>query len=109
MRWESLRAVQVERFVLARAAGQRPRSVQVGLTAVRTLLRWMCLEAMAPPGLADMIGSVAAWTPTALPKALTPEQVSPSSHRGVRRICRVLLVLLSVGWFGLAGGGERRC
>lgn len=75
-RWESLRAVQVERFVVARAAGQRPRSVQVGLTAVRALLRWMCLEAMAPPGLADMIGSVAAWTPTALPKALTPGQVA---------------------------------
>ena len=75
-RWESLRAVQVERFVVTRAAGQRPRSVQVGLTAVRALLRWMCLEAMAPPGLADMIGSVAAWTPTALPKALTPGQVA---------------------------------
>jgi integrase/recombinase XerD len=75
-RWESLRAVQVQRFVVARAAGQRPRSVQVGLTAVRALMRWMCLEAMAPPGLADMIGSVAAWTPTALPKALTPGQVA---------------------------------
>lgn len=74
-RWESLRAVEVQRFVVARAAGQRRRSVQVGLTAVRALLRWMCLEAMAPPGLADMIGSVAAWTPTALPKALTPGQV----------------------------------
>lgn len=75
-RWESLKAVQVQRFVVARAAGQRPRSVQVGLTAVRALLRWMCLEAMAPSGLADMIGSVAAWTPTALPKALTPGQVA---------------------------------
>jgi site-specific recombinase XerD len=74
-RWESLRAVQVQRFVVARAAGQRRRSVQVGLTAVRAVLRWMCLEAMAPPGLADMIGSVAAWTPTALPKALTPGQI----------------------------------
>ncbi|MGB8199732.1 MAG: hypothetical protein WCF33_08570 [Pseudonocardiaceae bacterium] len=58
---------------MARAAGQCPRSVQVGLTAVRALLRWMCLEAMAPPGLADMIGSVAAWTLTVLSKALTPE------------------------------------
>ncbi|MGB6162646.1 MAG: hypothetical protein WBF75_08770 [Pseudonocardiaceae bacterium] len=40
---------------------------------MRALLRWMCLEAMAPPGLADMIGSVAAWTLTVLSKALTPE------------------------------------
>src|SRR5450755_3696273 len=70
-RWESLTAAQVDRFVVARAVGQRPRSVQVGLTAVRALARWMCLEAMAPPGLADMIGSVAAWTATTPPKALT--------------------------------------
>jgi integrase/recombinase XerD len=35
-RWESLRAVQVQRFVVARAAGQRRRSVQVGLTAGRS-------------------------------------------------------------------------
>lgn len=75
-RWESLTAAQVDRFVVARAVGQRPRSVQVGLTAVRALVRWMCLEAMAPPGLADMIGSMAsAWTATTPPKALTPGQV----------------------------------
>jgi integrase/recombinase XerD len=74
-RWESLTAAQVDRFVVARAVGQRPRSVQVGLNAVRALVRWLCLEAMAPCGLADMIGSVAAWTPTTLPKALTPGQV----------------------------------
>lgn len=74
-RWESLTAAQVDRFVVARAVGQRPRSVQVGLTAVRALVRWLCLEGMAPPGLADMIGSVASWGPTAPPKALTLGQV----------------------------------
>jgi len=74
-RWESLTAAQVDRFVVARGVGQRPRSVQVGLTAVRALVRWMCLEAMAPPGLVDMIGSVAGWTATAPPKALTLGQV----------------------------------
>lgn len=71
-RWESLTAAQVDRFVVARAVGQRPRSVQVGLTAVRALVRWLRLEAIAPPGLADMIGSMAAaWTATRPPKALT--------------------------------------
>lgn len=75
VRWESLRAAQIDRFIVARAAGQRPRSVQVGLTAVRALLRWMFLEGMAPCELADMIGSVATWTPTALPKALTLGQI----------------------------------
>lgn len=73
--WESLTAAEVDRFVVARADGHRPRSVQVGLTAVRALLRWMCLEAIAPPGLADLIGSVAGWGPTVPPKALTLGQV----------------------------------
>jgi integrase/recombinase XerD len=75
-RWESLTSAQVEAFIAVRAVGQRPRSVQVGLTALRVLLRWMWLEALAPQGLADAIGPVATWTPTALPKALTSGQVS---------------------------------
>lgn len=74
-RWESLRAAQIDRFIVARAAGQRPRSVQVGLTAVRALLRWMFLEGMVGSELADMIGAVATWTPTAPPKALTLGQI----------------------------------
>lgn len=74
-RWESLTAAEVDRFVVARAAGHRPRSVQVGLTAVRALARWMCLEEIAAPGLADMIGSVAGWGPAVPPKALTLGQV----------------------------------
>jgi integrase/recombinase XerD len=74
-RWDVLTAAQVDRFVVARAVGQRPRSVQVGLNAVRALVRWMTLEAMAPAGLAGMVGSVAAWTATTPPKALTPGQV----------------------------------
>ena len=74
-RWEALTAAQVDRFVAARAVGQRPRSVQVGLTAVRALMRWMCLERMAPAGSADMIGSVPGWTADAPPKGLTPGQV----------------------------------
>lgn len=76
LRWESLTAAQVDRFVVARAVGQRPRSVQVGLTAVRALARWLCLEAIVPPGLADLIGSVAGRTPTTPPKALTLNQIS---------------------------------
>jgi integrase/recombinase XerD len=75
-RWESLTSAHVEAFIAVRALGQRPRSVQVGLTALRALLRWMWLQALAPKGLADAIGPVATWTPTALPKALTSGQVS---------------------------------
>jgi len=74
-RWESLTAVALDRFVVARAASHRPQSVQAGLTAVRALVRWLCLEAMAPPGLADMLGSVTVRTATTWPKALTRGQV----------------------------------
>jgi site-specific recombinase XerC len=74
-RWESLTPAQVDRFVVARAGGQRSRSVQVGLTAVRALVRWLCLEGMAPAGITDVIGSTAGWGPTAPPKALTPAQL----------------------------------
>ena len=56
-RWESLRAVQVQRFVVARAAGQRRRAVQVGLTAGRAGWRWMCREAMAAAGLVGPDGT----------------------------------------------------
>jgi integrase/recombinase XerD len=75
-RWESVTVAEVDRYVVARAVGRRPRSVQVGLNAVRALARWLCLEAIAPPGLADMIGSVTGRTPTTPPKALTLDQIS---------------------------------
>lgn len=76
VRWASLTAHQIDQFVIMRATGQRPRSVQIGLTAIRAVLRWLFVEGLAPPGLADLIGSVASWTPTTVPKALTAEQVT---------------------------------
>jgi site-specific recombinase XerD len=73
--WGSLTAGQVREFVSVRAVGQRPRSVQVGLTALRTLLRWMFAEGLVPAGLAEGLGPVSAPTMVALPKALTTDQV----------------------------------
>lgn len=75
-RWETLTAGQVAQFTVVRAAGQRPRSVQVGLNALRALLRWLWLEGVTPAPLADTVGPCAAPSPTALPKALTSGQVS---------------------------------
>jgi site-specific recombinase XerC len=74
-RWQSLTSGQVERFMRGRAVGQRVASIRKGLTAVRALLRWMCLEGIAPVGLADMIGPVAVWGSSAVPKGLAPGQV----------------------------------
>jgi integrase/recombinase XerD len=106
-RWDWLTAAQVDRFVVARAIGQRPRSVQVGLNAVRALVRWMSLEAMAPAGLAEMVGSVAAWTATTPPKALTPGQVddllSGLSADAVAR-CRDEAMLALMWRMGLRAG-----
>jgi len=73
--WASLTARQVAVFVTGRAVGQRPRSVGVGVNALRALLRWMWLEGMVPMPLADTIGSLAAPTGTGLAKALTTGQV----------------------------------
>jgi site-specific recombinase XerD len=73
--WGSLTAGQVREFVLVRAVGQRRRSVQVGLSALRVLLRWMFAEGLVSAGLAEGLGPVSAPTVAALPKALTSDQV----------------------------------
>lgn len=74
--WGSLTAGQVHEFVFLRAQGQRPRSVQVGVNALRALLRWMSTQKLvAAAGLAEGLGPVAAGTVAALPKALTDAQV----------------------------------
>ncbi len=74
-RWESLTARQVTAYVTARAAGQRPRSVQVGANALRSLLRWMWRQGLVASPLAEAVGSVAAPTTTAPRKALSPGEV----------------------------------
>jgi len=68
-------ARQVSTFVTGRAVGQRPRSAAVGANALRALLRWMWQEEMVATALADAVGSFAAPTPTAMPRALTAEEV----------------------------------
>jgi integrase/recombinase XerD len=73
--WGSLSASQVHEFVGVRARGQRPRSVQVGVNALRSLLRWMGTRRLVAPGLAEGLGSVAAHSMAALPRALTEVEV----------------------------------
>lgn len=68
-------AGQVTAFVTARGVGQRPRSAAVGANAVRALLRWMWREGIVAAALADAVGTFAGPTVTAVPKALTAEEV----------------------------------
>ncbi len=68
-------ARQVAAFMTARAVGQRPRSAAVGANAVRALLRWMWREGIVEVALADAVGSFAGSTGSAVPKALTAEDV----------------------------------
>jgi site-specific recombinase XerD len=72
----SLTAGQVAAFITDRAVRLRPRSVGVGVNALRALLRWMWREGMVPAPLAEGIGSIAAPTGTGVPKALSTGQVS---------------------------------
>jgi site-specific recombinase XerD len=74
--WESLTAKEIAEFVTVRATGQRPRSLQVGINALRALLRWMSAEGQVPAGLAESIGPVAAPAMTSVPKALAGNQIA---------------------------------
>lgn len=74
--WESLTAKEVSEFVAVRATGQRPRSLQVGINALRALLRWMSVEEQVPAGLAEGIGPVATTAMMSVPKALAGNQIA---------------------------------
>jgi integrase/recombinase XerD len=74
--WASLTSIQVAEFVTARAATLCPKSMALGINALRSLLRWMWLERMLPAPLAESLGRVAVSTPTAIPKALDASQIS---------------------------------
>ncbi|MGH8055589.1 MAG: tyrosine-type recombinase/integrase [Stenotrophomonas sp.] len=105
--WMSLTARQVAVFVTGRAVRLRPRSLGVGVNALRALLRWMWLEAMIAAPLADTIGSIAAPTGIGLPQALTTGQVSDllaalGADGAVRRRDEAMLALM---WrLGLCAG-----
>lgn len=69
--WGTLTARQVHEFVVVRARGQQPRSLQFGVNALRALLRWLGARGVVAAGLAGGLGSVAVYTLSGLPKALT--------------------------------------
>jgi site-specific recombinase XerD len=73
-RLASLNERQVSAFVTARSVGQCPRSLNVGVNALRSLLRWMWRERIVSASLAEATGSVA-FNRASLPRALSSSEV----------------------------------
>jgi integrase/recombinase XerD len=75
--WPSLVPRDVDEFIVARAATERPGSVSVRANALRALLRWMWREHLVVASLPEAVGRVAAPGPTRLgPAALDKEEVA---------------------------------
>lgn len=75
--WASLGPGDVDEFIVARAATDRPGSVGVRANALRALLRWMWQERLVAASLPGAVGRVAApSTATFGPAALDTEAVA---------------------------------
>lgn len=70
----SLGEREVSAFVTNRASSVSPRSLNVGVNALRVLLRWLWRERLVPVSLAEATGSVA-FNRTSLPSALSRAEV----------------------------------
>jgi len=75
--WAALTPRDVDAFIVARAAIQRPGSVQVRANALRALLRWMWREHLVVASLPDAVGHFAAPSSTTIsPAAFSEAEVA---------------------------------
>ncbi|MCA1681584.1 MAG: site-specific integrase [Actinobacteria bacterium] len=102
--WASLAPRDVDEFIVARAAIERPGSVCVRANALRSLLRWMWREHLVAASLLDAVERVAApSTATFGPAALDAEAVAglftalSGDGPGFRRDEAVLVLLVRLG------------
>jgi integrase/recombinase XerD len=72
--WASLAACDVDEFIVARAAVERPGSVSVRANALRALPRWMWREHLVRASLPEAVGRVAAPSATRLGAAALDKQ-----------------------------------
>lgn len=72
---EGLKAADVTRFVLRACRSREVGSAKYLVTALRSLLRYLHLEGMAPD-LAAAVPAVAGWRGGHLPRGLEPQQVN---------------------------------
>lgn len=106
--WASLSPRDVDQFIAARAAVERPGSVGVRANALRALLRWMWREHLVDASLADSVGRVAAPAATGIGRrAFAEEEVArlfgALSEDPTAR-CRDEAMLALLGRLGLRAG-----
>lgn len=96
--WGSLSAEQANSFIDQKATDQRPRSVQVRITALRALLRWLWLERIISAPVHQQVLSMFAPAGPPVPRGLTASQVAALrgslSADPVARVRDVALVAL---------------
>jgi integrase/recombinase XerD len=80
--WGSVTAEQANRFIDEKAAIHKPRSVQVRINALRSLLRWLWLERLIALPLYEQVQSMFAPAGPAIPRGLTSSEVT-ALHRAL--------------------------
>ncbi len=75
-RLAGMTAAEVSGFVVAECRRRNTGSAKILVTALRSLLRFLVLEGLVPPGLQGAVPSVAGWRGGGLPKALPEGQVA---------------------------------
>jgi integrase/recombinase XerD len=103
----TLSAAEVTGFLLEVCRDRQPSTGQNTATALRSLLRFLHLEGVVGPSLADAVPSVASWKLSPLPRALEPGEVSRLLGACDRRTAlgrRDLAMLLLLVRLGLRAG-----
>jgi integrase/recombinase XerD len=103
---QHLNAGEVAGYVVAQSR-ERPRSVGRMVTALRSLLRFLYLDGFIDRPLADAVPSVASWSLSSLPKALSNDQVAAllsSCDRNSSTGCRDFAILTLLVRLGLRAG-----
>jgi site-specific recombinase XerD len=103
-RLAGLTAGEVSGFVAAQCRQRGTGSSKILVTALRSLLRFLVLEGLAPAGLQDAVPSVAGWRDAGLPRALPGGQVAAllaSCDRDTAAGLRDFAVLVLLSRLGL--------
>jgi integrase/recombinase XerD len=103
---ERLSAAEVGAFVVTQSR-KRPRSVGRLVTGLRSLLRFLHVDGVIDRPLAEAVPSVANWSLSGLPKALSRDQVAAlltSCDRSTSTGCRDFAILMLLVRLGLRAG-----
>lgn len=103
---DRLRAGEVTAFVVAYAR-KRPRSVKRMISALRSLLGFLHVDGISEQCLATAVPSVAGWSQTRLPRALSADQVAAllaSCDESTATGRRDLAILTLLSRMGLRAG-----